>query len=98
MSTAAETLSKQHYVMDDGSVRVVEYGDGVAPAPVTGGRAVTEAEYTSALAAIQQANAEQASQVQATETANAKADYDALIAAGLPAATARRLSNYTPED
>ncbi|MBA9005908.1 hypothetical protein [Thermomonospora cellulosilytica] len=59
---------------------------------------ITREEYEQTLADIQAAIEEQRRQVAEAEAARAKADYEALRAAGIPEEIARRLSGYTPPD
>lgn len=71
-------------------------GQNTVPATPAGFDVITEAQYAVYLtdAEADQAAAEQA--VAVAEALSAQADYAALVAAGIPAATASRLSGHTP--
>ncbi|GAB2327903.1 hypothetical protein AB0N20_22525 [Streptomyces griseoincarnatus] len=65
------------------------------PAPLPeGSTPLTEEEYTAGLAAVEAARQEHAEALVAEDTANTRADYLALRDAGVPEATARRMSGY----
>lgn len=83
-------------VYDDGSIGQLRVPAG-APEPVLSkpGRLVDEEEFQDALDAIKAEAAQQAAADDAARRALAKADYDALVAAGIPDASARRLSGHT---
>lgn len=71
-------------------------GDTEEPQPLPdGATALTEEEYEAALLDVEAARQEHAEELVATDEANQRADYDALVATGVPEATARRLSGYT---
>lgn len=78
-------------------VRSVEGDDSGQPDP-PGAVEITSLEYATELTAIQVADAAYIAGLRATEQAHALADYLALIAAGLPVATALRLSGHVPDD
>lgn len=71
-------------------------GDAEEPQPLPeGATELTEEEYGAELADVEAARQEHAEELVAADEANQRADYDALIAAGVPEATASRLSGYT---
>lgn len=88
----AETYFYRH---DNGafSSRTV---DGVEDAiePPAGATEISRDEYDAGVAGLEAANAQLAADVMAAEQALAREDYEALIAAGIPEATARRMSGY----
>ncbi|MFE7356957.1 hypothetical protein ACFU8Q_28315 [Streptomyces sp. NPDC057543] len=59
---------------------------------------ITAEEYEATLAAIQAASDQKAADERAQELAAKKDAYDALIAAGIPEASARQISGYTPQE
>jgi hypothetical protein len=75
--------------------RVISGEDVETPRVPEGATVLTEAEYAEALAAVQAERAAYAQQLTETDQANQEADYSALIAAGVPDSTARRLTGYT---
>jgi hypothetical protein len=90
-----------YYQHDDGSVsqRTLSSSGEEEPAhpePPDGATEITAEEYAQALAEID-AERQQALAAQAAAEEQQRADdYNALIAAGVPAATASRLTGYTP--
>lgn len=84
-----------YYQYEDGSVAHRVTTGGAKPATPEGATEISEEEYRAALAAIEDANRERAEERRAEEQARAKADYEALLAAGIPEETARRMSGYT---
>lgn len=87
-----------YYRMANGAVseRVVEGVEGpIAPPP--GATEITAEEYQQGLAEWEAAREARRAEVQAAEAAEAKQAYEDLIAAGIPEATARRLSGYVGE-
>lgn len=72
-------------------------GDELTVALPDGAVEVTAAEYETGVAAIREANAAATAEQQAAARQAQQADYDALLAAGIPETTARRLSGYTPD-
>ncbi|MFD5788560.1 hypothetical protein ACFWH1_18300 [Streptomyces sp. NPDC127037] len=82
---------------DDGSAGRIESTSG-EPVLNRPGRLVTEAEYQQRIAELEAANAAWIAEQQAADTARQREDYLALRAAGVPEATARRLSGYEGED
>ena len=63
-----------------------------------GAELISAEEYAQALAAIQEANARLVAEQEQQINAAAKEDYEALLAQGIPEATARRLSGYIPPE
>jgi hypothetical protein len=92
-----------YYLHDDGSVsqRVVSSsGDEqpTPPEPPADATEVTAEEYAQALAEIDAQREEERAAQAAAEDQQRADDYNALIAAGVPAATASRLSGYAPAE
>ncbi|WP_328427916.1 hypothetical protein [Streptomyces sp. NBC_00443] len=84
-----------------GGVLASRTATGDDPQPPTlpeGATALTEAEYADALADVQAQRQAHAQQLTEEAEANQSADYTALRTAGIPEATARRLSGYTGPD
>ncbi|MGC4947690.1 hypothetical protein ACLQ2N_16030 [Streptomyces sp. DT224] len=81
---------------DDGSVGRIESTTG-EPELNQPGHFVTEAEYQQRVAELEAANAEWIAEQQAADVARQREDYLALIEAGVPETTARRLSGYEGE-
>jgi hypothetical protein len=84
-----------YYEYPDGSLaeRVTTAADPVHPQGVT---LLTEAEYATKLEAAEAAQEQQQADIRAEETAAKKDAYDALIAVGIPEASARQISGYSP--
>lgn len=91
-------------IYDDGSAGRAEVvsADDEPPVLAKAGRLVTETEYDAYVAGLAAEREEHLAEVRAQEEAQAREDYEALRAAGVPEATARRMSGYTgpaaPED
>ena len=68
---------------------------GAEPVLSRPGRFITEAEYLERLAQMEAESAARAAELDRQAAAQRKADYDALIALGVPEETARRLSGWT---
>lgn len=97
MSTPTEP--QIYYVNNgDGSVSQIVSDSGVAPTLSGSAAFITEGEYTAQVAAMRQEHADRVTAAEAAQQQTAKDDYDALIAAGIPAGTAGRLSGYTPPE
>ncbi|MEF3119505.1 hypothetical protein [Streptomyces chrestomyceticus] len=62
-----------------------------------GATALTRKEYERALNELNAANAEQINQQMEAERAQLRTDYEALLAAGIPEGTARRITGYPPQ-
>lgn len=81
-----------YIIYDDGSVEAQTLvGEPVLSKP---GRIAGEIEYNQRLAAIEEHNSIYMEEIHAAEQAALKTDYDALIAAGIPEVTARRITGY----
>lgn len=83
-----------HYVLyEDGSTGLIETSatDLELSKP---GRLVSEAEYRARLDQLRAGSAARLAELLAGDEDRTKADFDALTGAGLPEATARRLSGY----
>jgi hypothetical protein len=65
------------------------------PALPEGATALTEGEYADALADVEAQRASYTQQLKQETETNQQADYEALRTAGIPEASARRLSGYT---
>lgn len=94
-STTDEEVTTVYVVYDDGSIDKITYSGSDMPPLSKPGRVTDEAEYLARLAQLEAQNAAHVDDLQRAAQAQAKADYDALRAAGIPEATARRLSGYT---
>ncbi|MFE4336078.1 hypothetical protein ACFRQM_44000 [Streptomyces sp. NPDC056831] len=88
-------MEVRYYKYPDGSFSAlsVEGEEGAYEVPADAVE-ITEAEYTEGVAAIEAANAQQAAAEEAAAQERARLDYEALIAAGIPAETAARMSGY----
>lgn len=87
-----------YVIYDDGSLDVQTFsGNTIDPQPILGkpGRVVTKAEYDAAKAQQDALNAAYEEELRKADLARIKANYDALIAAGIPDAVARNLTGYT---
>lgn len=89
-----------YYKYADGSVAertvTVVSEDQVVPVP-DGATEITKDEYDAALAQIEQDNAAAEAAAEAADMERRRQDYEALLAAGVPDATAQRLSGYEPD-
>jgi hypothetical protein len=86
-----------YYRHANGAYSQQEVSEGSVPQAPAGAVETTAQEYAAGLAAVQEANAAAVAERAAAEREAARADYEALIAAGIPEATARRMSGYTPD-
>ena len=88
---------KQYFRTSDGVLASRTTSGAVdEPAPLPeGATLLTEEEYTAELAAVEAARQEHADDLVAADEARTREDYLALRAAGVPEATARRMSGYT---
>lgn len=82
-------------VYDDGSVGRITVTNGQEPVLGKPGRLVTEEEYRGRLEEIQAVRDQARADQEAADLARTREDYLALRAAGVPDATARRMSGYT---
>lgn len=82
-------------IFDDGSVRRITVTNGTPPVFSKPGRWVTEEEYKERLAEIQTVRDQARADQEAQDRARTWEDYQALRAAGVPEASARRMSGYT---
>lgn len=89
-------MPQTHWVIyDDGSTGRIELSTSDGPPVLTkAGRFVTEAAYTERLGHMHAAREARLAAEQAAQEADAHDDYNALVASGIPDATARRLSGY----
>lgn len=85
-------------ILDDGSVRRMTVTNGTEPVLSKPGRWVTEEEYKERLAEIQTVRDRARADQEAQDRARTWEDYQALRAAGVPEASARRMSGYKGED
>lgn len=88
------TETTVYYMFDNGSVASRTVTGSEPPALPDGAVEITQAEYEQELAAIQQAHDDAVADVEAAEAQQREDDYNALIAAGIPEATARRMAGY----
>ncbi|WP_327421697.1 hypothetical protein OG763_14230 [Streptomyces sp. NBC_01230] len=80
---------------EDGALaRIEAIGDEVKVPE--GGQLLTEEEYEQRLQQWQEANDAHVAELKAADQARQTEDYEALLAAGLPEATAARLAGYEP--
>ncbi|MGW3736689.1 hypothetical protein [Streptomyces sp. NPDC005148] len=78
---------------DDGSSGRVESTNG-EPTLTSPGRLVSEAEHQARVDELKAANDAHVAEIQAEDETRQREDFDALVASGLPEASARRLSGY----
>lgn len=83
-----------YVIYEDGSIEVQTLPDGTDPVLNKPGRVSGKVEYDQYLARLQELNATWLAETHAREQQVQKADYDALVAAGIPDATARRITGY----
>lgn len=85
-----------HYVLyEDGSTGLLQTSNlDDVPELTKPGHFVTEQEYNEAVAQMELQRAEYVANLQAEDNARQLEDYQALRAAGVPEATARRMSGY----
>lgn len=90
-----------YYRYDSGALEeltvTVADEDEQVPAP-PGATEISREEYEQEFAALEAANEERAAEQRAQEEAAKKAAYEALIAAGIPEASAQQLSGYRPPE
>lgn len=86
-----------YVVYDDGSIeQLTMTGTGpLVPVLDKPGRITSKAEYDQYKTVMDERHAIYLAELSAAEQSTMRTDYDALIAAGMPDATARRLSGYT---
>ena len=86
-----------YVIYEDGSVEVLTVTGDPDAEPVLSkpGRIASKIEYDQYLAVLEEQHAIYLAEIAAREQQVLKADYDALIAAGIPEATARRITGYT---
>lgn len=83
-----------YYRYDNGAYSATTY-EGMEPSdvvPPEGATEITQQEYEDGVAEVEAANAAAAAELEAADRQRACDDYAALIAAGVPEATARRMS------
>lgn len=86
------------YLREGTSVTAVTVDDGMSfPDPPAGAVVIDKAEYDTIHSEIKAAVAEKREAVEAEDTERTRGDYEALLGAGLPEATARRLSGFQGE-
>ncbi|GGQ50221.1 hypothetical protein GCM10010250_22280 [Streptomyces althioticus] len=99
MTTAVDHEAATFYVVyDDGSASVMTTTTGEEPPLAKPGAFVSREEYEERQDAIKAARDEYVAGLQAEDERRTREDYEALIASGVPEATARRLSGYTGPD
>lgn len=85
----------RHYVLyEDGSAGLIETNSGDTPTLTKPGRTVSEEEYRSHLNGLVEQRAEYLAGLLAGDEERTRGDFEALTAAGIPDATARRMSGY----
>ncbi|PSK57990.1 hypothetical protein B0E38_01835 [Streptomyces sp. 111WW2] len=96
MTTAVDPETTTFYVLfDDGSASLMTSTTGEEPPLPKPGRFVDQTEYEERRDAIRAEREEYVAELQAEDERRTREDYEALIATGVPEATARRLSGYT---
>lgn len=85
-----------YVIYDDGSVEEQTHADtdGAEPVLSKPGRVAGKAEYDQTLALLEEQQAIWLAETRAREDQLRKDDYGALLAAGIPEATARRITGY----
>lgn len=86
-----------YVIYEDGSLEVLTVIGDANAEPVLNkpGRIASKIEYDQYLRVLEEQHAIYLAEMAAREQQLLKADYDALIAAGIPEATARRITGYT---
>lgn len=96
MTTPVDPEVTTYYVLfEDGSASVMTTTTGEEPPLAKPGRFVDREEYENRQAEIRAAREAHIADLQAEDERRTREDYEALIASGIPEATARRLSGYT---
>lgn len=100
MTTATEPEAETTYyaLFEDGSASRMTSTTGEEPPLSKPGRYVDEAAYEERQAQLAAAREEHVAALLAADEERTRADYEALRAAGIPEATARRLSGYEGAD
>ncbi|MGY5034348.1 hypothetical protein ACWC9U_26525 [Streptomyces sp. 900116325] len=80
---------------ENGVIARIEATGNEVQAP-EGGQLLTQEEYEQRLQQWQEANDAHVAELKAADRARQTEDYEALVAAGLPEATAARLAGYEP--
>lgn len=85
-----------YVIYEDGSLEVLTVVGDANAEPVLNkpGRIASKIEYDQYLRVLEEQHAIYLAEMAAREQQLLKADYDALIAAGIPEATARRITGY----
>jgi hypothetical protein len=86
-----------YYRHDNGGYEVVTVTGDAEYVPPAGAVEISQAEYEAGVAAVAAHNDAHLADLRDADRQTALADYQALIAAGIPEETARRLSGYTPD-
>lgn len=86
-------MTTYYFLRSDGFYEKRETDDPMFVVPV-GWTTITQAQYDAAIANIEATLAANAAAADATECAQRKADFNALVAAGIPGNTAHRLSGW----
>lgn len=86
-----------YVIYEDGTLEVLTVVGDPDAEPVLNkpGRIASKIEYDQYLRILEEQHAIYLAEIAAREQQLLKADYDALIAAGIPEATARRITGYT---
>lgn len=84
-----------YVIYEDGSIEASTVSDTMEVVLSKPGRIVSEAEYNQRLDLLNEQHAIWLAETRAREDQLLKADYDALLAAGIPEATARRITGYS---
>lgn len=98
MTTPVDPEATTYYVLfEDGSASLMTSTTGEEPPLAKPGRFVDREEYETRKGEIRAAREAHVADLQAEDEQRTREDYEALIATGVPEATARRLSGYTGE-
>lgn len=89
------TPTVYYVIYDDGSLGRIEMWSDEEPQLSKPGRFVTEAEYQAALDEMRGNTAARVAALRDEDQARHEAEYEDLLAAGIPERTARRLSGFT---
>ncbi|WP_433341755.1 hypothetical protein [Streptomyces sp. CA-253872] len=98
--TPSGTEPRTFWVLyEDGSAGRIsaDAAEDEPPTLAKAGRVVTEEEYDAYVTALAAQRDEHLAEVRDQEQARAREDYDALRVAGVPEATARRMSGYVEQ-
>ncbi|MFD1937564.1 hypothetical protein ACFSKW_39465 [Nonomuraea mangrovi] len=96
VASSSPELRTMYVAYASGAVAFVESNEETISLP-DGTKEITRQEYEARLAELKAANAKHVAALRADDERRTREDYEALSAAGVQEATARRLSGYTGE-